>query len=313
MPRYTVAYRHVSTYLSLKEAMVGLHSYDAFRYVTAYNYGPTSNGKVYRCISHERCKRRLRVIEVNKEDSEIPVTFQLAVAGMHGTQISNRKRVGIDRSVKAEVDGLLARGFEPKKCRLTLEEKYAKQPAILVKLPSESQMRNRLLTLKKYGKRILDAAPDTDLTWRTVSPQNLLVAEEDTCEDAKSSDSEWVDEDSNPTAEVCKSREKYKSVNETDRYDKKKLMEEFTALPGRPVLWRILKKTGYTNDNDDTMVTEWITGQVVGWQTSETLPTKWVVRFTDGEKRRVELEELVDQIRASAQQGLNVTGRSLDF
>ncbi|CAH0484820.1 unnamed protein product [Peronospora farinosa] len=313
MPRYTVAYRHISTYLSLKEAMIGLHSYDRFRYVIAYNYGPTSNGKVFRCISHERCGRRLRVIEIDKEEAEIPVTFQLAGAGRHGTEISNRKKVGIDWSVKVEVDGLLTGGFRPKKCFINLKEKYAGQPAMLAKLPSESQIKNRLLTLRKHKRRVLEADPPTDSIWPTAASLDSLVAEEEALEEVNSSESEWVNDDRNSTIEVCHSREKQENVKETDRYDKEKLMTEFTALPGRPVLWRMLKTTEYTNEKSGTMMTEWITGQVIGWQTSESSPTKWVVQFTDGEKQSVELEELVDQIRASAQQGLNVTGQSLEF
>ncbi|CAI5744233.1 unnamed protein product [Peronospora destructor] len=310
MPHCTVAYCPISTYLSLKEAMIGLHSYDTFRYVIAYNYGPTSYGKVFRCISYERCGRRLRVIEINKDEAEIPVTFQLAVAGRHGTKVFTRKNVGIDRSVK--VDGLLTREFRPKKCLNKLKEKYAGQPAMLAKLPSESQIKNRLLTLRKHKRRVLEADLPTDSIGSKSLP-NSLGAEEEAFEEVNSFESEWVDDDRNATIEVCHNREKQENDKKTDRYDKEKLMKNFVVLPGRPVLWRILKMTKYTNEKNGTMVTEWITGQVVGWQTSEISPTKWVVQFTDGEKRRIELEELVDQIRASALQGLNVMGRSLDF
>ena len=93
------------------------------------------------------------------------------------------------------------------------------------------------------------------------------------------------------------------------RFDKAKLMTDVAAFPGRPVLWNVLKKTRSVDDESEEIVTEWTTGRVVKWQTRENAPTKWVVHYTDGEKRAFALEELVDEIEASITQGLDVMNR----
>uniref|UniRef100_M4BXZ8 Uncharacterized protein n=1 Tax=Hyaloperonospora arabidopsidis (strain Emoy2) TaxID=559515 RepID=M4BXZ8_HYAAE len=311
MPRNACAYRHISTFLTFEDATAAVHSYDSFRYITAYNYGPKVNGKVYRCISHESCGRRLRVAEMYKDDAEIPVTFQLAVAGLHGTRVSNQRRVGIDRSVKAEVDGLLTQGVQPTKCCLILGEKYAKRPKVLAKLPNEGQVRNRLMTLRKNKQQGLDGAVATDFTSSTVSSPPPVVVEQPLTL-LEDSGSEWVDEDDHMDLDdTTSSKHELEDRGKLCDFDKEKLMRDLTAFPGRPVFWNILKKTRYVDDKSEDIVTEWTTGQVIKWKTSENAPTKWVVQYIDGEKRDFVLEALVDEVRASAQQGLNVMNRPL--
>ncbi|KAG6959243.1 hypothetical protein JG688_00010163 [Phytophthora aleatoria] len=303
-------YCPVSTHTTLEDAILALHAHDAFEYVTAYNYGAFGNGRVYRCISHEDCERRLRILESTKDEEEIPVTFQLAAAGEHGDQVTNRKRVGIDLSVKGEVDGLLARGVTPKKCLLALQNKYADQPEMLVKVPDEGQVRNRLLTLRKHNRKS-PGATTTALSLRGRKRR----AEWD-----ESSESEMEVEVENSAVEESTRSKRHEEIatvesdiEEEERFDKEKLTKEFAALPGRPVFWSILKKTKYIRDKSEDVVTEWMTGQVIGWQTKGNSSTKWVVRYTDGEIRLLELEELVDEIRSAAKLGLNVTDRPLDL
>ncbi|ETL80974.1 hypothetical protein L917_18593, partial [Phytophthora nicotianae] len=316
-------YDPVSTHTTLEEAKLALHALDAFLYVTAYNYGAFGNGRVYRCISHEDCERRARILECSKDEEEIPVTFQLAVAGEHGDQITNRKRVGIDLSVKGEVDDLLARGMTPKKCLVTLQNKYADQPAMLVKIPDQGQVKNRLLTLRKHNWNI-PGATTTSLPRRgrkrrggwDESSESEYETETSTVDgDTSSKQSEEIATAEDDTS--SKQPEEIDTVEvdseEGDQFDKEQLMKEFAALPGRPVLWSITKKTKYIKDKSTDVVTEWTTGQVIGWQTKESCAPKWLVRFTDGEKKLFELEELVDEIREAAQLGLNVTDRPLDL
>ncbi|KAG7388943.1 PHOsphatase [Phytophthora pseudosyringae] len=321
MPRgsYALPYSAVSTHTSLEDALLALHSFDAFEHVTAYNYGAYGHGKVYRCISHKDCARRLRIVETTRDEEEIPVTFELAVAGEHGTQATNRKRLGIDMAVKGEVDGLLATGATPKKCRLSLQSKYADQPAMLAKVPDEGQLKNRLLTLRKHGWR----SPEPGTTGTGAGTSTLVSTPArratrkrrervESSNESSASDGDTEDAASS-TVEDGSSSERHAEITDSDeRLDKEKLMEEFAALPGRPVFWSLLKKTRFIQDKSDETVTEWITGQVVGWQATDGQPTKWMVRFTDGEKRGFELEELVDEIASAAQLGLNVTGRPLD-
>ncbi|CAI5743499.1 unnamed protein product [Hyaloperonospora brassicae] len=313
MPRSVVTYRHLSTFLTFEDATAALHTYDAFHYIMAYNYGPSVNGKVYRCISHESCGRRLRVAECNNEEAEIPVTFQLAVAGVHGTRASTRRRVGIDMSLKAEVDAFLTQGMQPKTCRLVLEKKYAKRPKMLAKLPNEAQVRNRLLTLRRHKQQRVEGAGTTDSTSSTASsPLPALV--DDSLQLQEDSESEWVDDGAHLDAEdATSSTGEPGGGDKPERFDKAKLMRDFAALPGRPVLWNVLKKTRYVDDESEEVVTEWTTGRVVKWQTRENAPTKWVVHYTDGEKRAFALEELVDEIEASIKQGLDVMNRQGSF
>jgi hypothetical protein len=285
----------------MEEAIMAVHAVDSSAYVTAYNYGAFGNARVFRCISHVDCARRLRVMEVQDDEEEIPVTFHLESAGQHGTQPTNRKRVGIDLALKAEVDGLLTAGMEPKKCRLTLKKRYESEPAMLAKLPNESQVKNRLMTLKKNG----EATSVRRARGRPRKQQDAAMLESD--EDSDSDTSFIVEDDRSDQQEV------QLDAADAQRFDKKKLVDEFTALPGRPVFWSILKKTRYMKANEDEVTTEWMTGHVIGWQTAENVPTKWLVKFSDGEKRLLELEELVTEIRAAVLMGLNVTGRPIEL
>ncbi|KAG1688761.1 hypothetical protein DVH05_003070 [Phytophthora capsici] len=310
-PRNT--YTPVSTHTSLEDALLALHSLDAFDHVTAYNYGAFGTGRVYRCISHKPCGRRLRIIQTVDDEDEIPVTFQLSEHGEHGTKVTNKKRVGIDVSIKPEADSLLFSGMDLEKCRAALQAKYADQPEMLAKVPGEMQLRNRRLTLKKHNWQTFEpgapTATDTGLgdipTRRTTRKRYKR--------------SESLDESSKDDEELTIKDERHAVVvdpelnlEEGRRFGKRNLMEEFTVLPGRPAFWSILKKTVIKPKRGE-MVTEWITGQVVGWRTSENKPTEWVVRFTDGTKTNFKLEELVDEIRSAVLLGLNVTGKPLDF
>ncbi|TDH68691.1 hypothetical protein CCR75_004335 [Bremia lactucae] len=298
-------YLPVSTHTTIDEAKLALHAQDEFEYVTAYNYGAYSNGKVFRCISHEACSRRLRIVEKVKDEAEIPVTFQLAVAGKHGARMTNRKRKGIDLSIKGEVDGLLTKGVSLKKCRLSLQVKYADQPALLSKIPDVHKLKNRLLTLKKNGWEIPKAT-------NTMTPNTVgcvKSAELDNSSDSETELSSLVEDDTHNYHPDEDSHSRL-GIEVGNEFDKNKLMKEFAAVPGRPVFWCIVKRTDFLSNKSDEIVTEWITGQVTGWQARNNEPIKWMVLFTDGEKRPYELEELVSEIREAAQLGLNVTGRN---
>ncbi|KAG3088061.1 hypothetical protein PI124_g17820 [Phytophthora idaei] len=275
----TPTYCLVSTHTTLEDAILALHAHDAFEYVTAYNYGAFGNGRVYRCISHEDCERRLRILESTKDEEEIPVTFQLAAAGEHGDQVTNRKR-----------------------------NKYADQPEMLVKVPDEGQVRNRLLTLRKHNRK----SPGATTTALSLRGRKRRAEWDESSESEMEVENSAVEESTR-----SKRHEEIATVEsdieEEERFDKEKLTKEFAALPGRPVFWSILKKTKYIKDKSEDVVTEWMTGQVIGWQTKGNSSTKWVVRYTDGEIRLLELEELVDEIRSAAKLGLNVTDRPLDL
>ncbi|GMF35302.1 unnamed protein product [Phytophthora fragariaefolia] len=304
--RFEAAYKHVSTHASVEDALVAVHSYDGCQYVVAYNYGPLGNGKVFRCVSHEHCPVRIRMVELRDEDEEIPVTYRLGVIGGHGNQVTNKKRLGVDLAVRGEVDALLTAGTKAKQCRQLLLNKYRNQPFMLEKVPNEKQLHNRRLTLVKNGHIEKSKAKRS----RTRSPQSDVSEGE---ADYHSSTSMFEDEESEyhePRLAVRRRQDDSElDVERAGVFDKTKLMHEFATLPGRPVLWNVLKSVKYIDDKSGMVVTQWLTGQVTGWETREHTPIKWVVRFTDDEKRQMELEELVDVIGVSMELGLNVTGR----
>ncbi|KAL4099422.1 hypothetical protein PRIC1_007227 [Phytophthora ramorum] len=305
MPRRTspaLSFNHVSAHTSMEDATLALHSLDASLYQIAYNYGATGNGKVYRCVSHCDCPRRLRIVRASKkEDAKTATLYNLETTGDHGTKISNKKRKGIDLSVKGDVDALLAGGSSAKKCRLALQEKYADQPTILAKIPDENMLKNRLTTLRRNEKSVLQTSAAQS---GRRSSRGRKEAESD--EEEQLDNKEEVEGDG-------EQEEEEEEEEEEDQFDKTKLMDELATLPGRAVFWSILKRRMVVDEKTNSIVTEWITGQVVGWVTSDNAPTKWTVRFSDGEKRRFELKELVDEIRASVDLGLNVTGRPLSL
>ncbi|GMF09336.1 unnamed protein product [Phytophthora lilii] len=297
-------YEHVSTHASLDEAVVALHSIDASDYVVAYNYGSVSVGKVYRCVSHENCPRRLRIVEVHDEDEEIPVTYHLQLSEDHGTQATNKRRAGITLALRGEVDALLVEGTDPKKCRAILQSRYERHPVMRAKIPNEKQLLNRRMTLLRRG----DAFPLRRGRKRVRPSRSVATPSNVDAEESSSSTVEDFDDHRQEEVSVGKL-----DAEEEERFDKVKLMEEFAALPGRPVFWSILKKIRFIDEKSGSIVTEWITGQVVGWTTNNGSPTAWVVKFSDGEKRSLGREELADEIRAAAKMGLNVTGRPRDL
>ncbi|KAL3674757.1 hypothetical protein V7S43_000689 [Phytophthora oleae] len=315
--RVALSYTPVSTHTSLEDALLALHALDSFDHVTAYNYGAFGTGRVYRCISHKPCPRRVRIVQTIKDEDEIPVTFELSEHGEHGTKLTNRKRVGIDVSIKPEADSLLASGMDPEKCRVALQTKYADQPEMLAKVPGAGQLRNRRLTLKKHNWQTFEPGADTAADMgETIAPAPRVTRKrkkraESSVESSKD-DGVLVIKDDTSIERHAAVIEVERNLEEGKRFGKRKLMEEFTALPGRPGFWSILKKTTIKPKRGG-VVTEWITGQVVGWRTSESKPTEWVVRFTDGEKTNFKLEELVDEIRSAVQLGLNVTGKPRNF
>ncbi|KAG6580393.1 putative multiple inositol polyphosphate phosphatase [Phytophthora cinnamomi] len=328
MPRHDTPerapYTYISTHASLDEVHLAVHSYDTFQYVVAYNYGSLGNGKVFRCVSHQNCPLRLRMLEVHDEEEEIPVTYRLEVSGTHGTLITNKRRVGIDLALKAEVDALLTAGNHATKCQEILTKKYAGQAPMLAKIPDEKQLHNRRLTLVKNGEIPKSKTRGKRARTRSVEPEPSEEEEQEEEEEEEEEEEVVVDNQRSFTSMLV-GGENHRDVEEEqnddvevdaegeDHFDKAKLMNEFAAFPARPVFWSVLKKFKYIDEKNGAVVTQWLTGQVIGWETSEHKPVKWVVRFTDGEKRRLELEELVDLIRASVELGLNVTGRPLDI
>ncbi|OWZ06552.1 Multiple inositol polyphosphate phosphatase, partial [Phytophthora megakarya] len=295
VPSHAIAFKPVSAHTSYEDAKLALHSYDAFVYVSAYNYGSSGRGTVYRCDSHKACTLRLRILETTRDEAEIPVIFQLAVAGEHGTQVINKdkKRKGIDLCIKGEVDALLAAGVNVKTCLRTLQQRYQDQPDMLAKVPDKSKLTNRLATLTKLGWKMPEAGlnSDADVIQPLVRPARRKRQKRyetvDESSEGLNSGSEYEEETRRHDAV---------EVEEEEQFDKDKMMQEFTALPGRPIWWSIFKKTRYIEDKSEDIVTQWITGQVIGWKTGVDTPTKWMVRFTDGEKRDFELEELVNEI-----------------
>ncbi|CEG37959.1 uncharacterized protein PHALS_06004 [Plasmopara halstedii] len=304
MRNSALPYSPVSTHTTLEDAKLALHAFDAFDYITAYNYGTFRNASVYRCISHKACDRRLRIVEKVNDEDEIPVTFQLAVHGEHGSQVTNRKRIGIDLLVKGEVDELLARGMSLKKCRLALQRKYADEPEMLAKIPDENRLRNRRITLRKKGWKNSKAV----LPSMTMCERLVKAAEWDESSDSAPEVNSSMEDDTSEEQqiEVAKGNP---CTEQDEQFDKKRLMEEFTAHPGRPVFWNILKRTTFLECENNDVMTEWITGQVIGWQTKKNAPTKWIVRYSDGVKQPFQLEQLIDEMNAAARVGLDVRGR----
>ncbi|EGZ30196.1 hypothetical protein PHYSODRAFT_323615 [Phytophthora sojae] len=284
-------YEHVSSHASVEEVHIAVHSYDMFQYVVSYNYGNLGVGKVFRCVSHEQCPIRLRMVQVRDEEEEIPVSYRLEVSRVHGTTLAKKKPVGIVLCLKAEVDALLKTGSTTKTCQEILIKKYEGQPEMLAKIPDEEQLSNRRVTLVKNG-----VVAKTGRWKRARTPS----VESEISEERMGRDNEVEEKVQHDDGEA------------DDHFDKTKLMKEFAAFPARPVLWNVLK-VRYIDDKNGSMVTQWLTGQVIGWETGEHKPAKWMVRFTDGEKGRLELEELVTMIRMSVRLGLNVTGRPLDI
>ncbi|KAE9335602.1 hypothetical protein PF008_g13409 [Phytophthora fragariae] len=316
-------YTHVSTHASMEEVLIAMHSYDAFQYVIAYNYGKMGNGKVFSCISHQNCPIRLRIVEVHDDEEDIPVTYRLEVSGAHGTLETNKRRMGIDMALKPEVDALLVAGTPARECRRILMEKYQDEPMMLAKVPDKRKFHNRRVTLIKNGE--MTSSRRRGKRARTPSVESVhSEGEEEEQGEEENEEGRGENDQQSFTAmftgdEIHELEEQRDAVvegdaeYEDDDFDKAKLMEEFAAFPARPVFWSVLKKFRYIDDKNGSMVTQWLTGQVIGWETSEHNPVKWMVRFTDGEKRQLELEELVDMIRASVELGLNVTGRPLDI
>lgn len=75
-------------------------------------------------------------------------TFHGLAGGDHGIETTGSKRTGIDMALKPEVDSLLRGGAGPKRCRLLLLKKYAKDKAMTARIPDQTMLINRKASLK---------------------------------------------------------------------------------------------------------------------------------------------------------------------
>ncbi|KAG1689185.1 hypothetical protein DVH05_002748 [Phytophthora capsici] len=141
-PKTRHVFHFAAAFATLRAAKAGIDTYDTSVYKFAYNYGKKGHGeRVYKCVSHNGCKKRLRLTNGGEAG------YKIEHAGTHNGEATNSKKREIHGAFKQEVADILL-GCGPKKCSKILHNRYADVPELVSLLPDHVQLKNHKTHLK---------------------------------------------------------------------------------------------------------------------------------------------------------------------
>ncbi|KAG1689199.1 hypothetical protein DVH05_002762 [Phytophthora capsici] len=141
-PKKRHVFHFAAAFTTLRAAKASIDTYDTSVYKFAYNYGKKGHGeRVYKCVSHNGCKKRLRLTNGGEAG------YKIEHAGTHNGEATNSKKRGIHGAFKQEVADILL-GCGPKKCSKILHNRYADVPELVSLLPDHVQLKNHKTHLK---------------------------------------------------------------------------------------------------------------------------------------------------------------------